>query len=1699
MRFKNYLKLAMLSLALQASSMAWAQHEHDYVNGICIYEDCQVPGKYEEPSQAEDGFYELRNAGNVEWLGWQVSQGNLTICGRMMNDIDFEGKENLHNPIGPDEGHKFDGTWDGQGYRITNMILNLPEKQGVGFFGMLRGNGPDVTIKNFVIDKTCSITGKHRVGAFVGWTQNTGCVLRMENLVNEADVTAVNGSDAGAIVGGRYNGNAPTWLIRNCINTGKITANGYAGAIAGWMGDNANNRIENFINLGIIEGFNGESNIVRTGGFAGNIKNIIDLSGTEGAVQGVREDLTTEDIANGKLTFVANGDQKEIFFYQTIGEDAYPVPFSTSKQVYFDGSIQCDGTPLEGTYTNDVTTPSIDSHNFVDGDFYCQTCGKINTEFCEQIDSVYQLKSVKDVEWFSAMVNEGHGDIDAKLTCDLDMTEAAEFLPIGTKSNPFMGNFDGGFHTVSNLDLSAWTTDWSGFFGHIRGGSSVKNLRLDETCIIYGNMGVGLIGGSSQSGDIHLTNLAMEGEVLATNKNAGGILGCNTGSVAKIYMDNCYSTGYVTGGSESGAISGWVGSNGAVISRCWSTASVSGMENESKYMIRHSGATITDCFCPYGTQGELIDFEEVENGSLCYKLNGSQEDITWYQDLDKDAIPTFMPGHKQVYPATELNCDGSYDIYNTSFTNDPNAMSRKPHQYVDGFCSNCNGEDPEYPFIRIFANADHDVTTGYITDNSKDGSGLAINNSVSEHWNMKWFDTYQQISGLKKGVYKLRVQGLQRVCAWDNNGEEYGMGTLNEEFIPLYHSSQYYALSGGKKVASLFKDIAEEGLEESVGETENFNDYTGRFVPNSLAACNKYFRKGMYWNKPLYFYVENETDTVNIGVENHVYKYGNWTVWDTWRLEYVGDDDASYALIRNQQVDNIQDLSTLEAQASIVEEYQNAVAAIEGASSLEDILANADILSTNPMLIRQSHLAYQAYDAAVKAVAEERATHDNLLGQYADLLDKYLEDYEENVEGLPHGTYYYIIEKKPLSVEELESEITFLKELLTLAIKTSIDEGSDLTNLIYNPGFDEDTAFKGWTETHTQLSTAGSNFNSNSGFTDIYPVAGTWNTSFDLYQDMEEGLPNGIYMLEAPAFFRPGGNGMGELDGTDYVTASLYLNDFYTPIMNIYAGQVLYEDAVNGVNCRFDATGDPEAPHNGEYDSSQDFDTGVGYVPEQRQAVSFAFAGGRYINQVYGIVTDNKLRLGIRNTGYPYYESEMTMWGKFKLVYMGKSADAMDKMIENFEAHLASLTRAQMQAVPYIFSTSHLTNIEGLISDAKAAGDVEAKMEIAQKINEEFNAIIPSNKIYEKLNDLMEWCYVQGDSYAETDPAKQEAFVSIGDELMDHVYTGDLTDEEAEALYDSIQDNEAIGGGFYVQGDLVDEEGNNIAYSDITTIYPLKKNEEGKYVGRIKVQDRTNLPNGNNRASIYFSRLESKYKAVLPNNRFITPAQGTFGITVDGGNDFQTQSGEFNVTLDLENATVTFEAIDYKWNDDVFVVGSILDDEGNEHRWKNDEMCPLHHQGNGLYEGDVTFFKDPNHLNEGDFLTFTIIACRATTGLHEFTKNATRTGWNESRYGSETNELVVEDGETVTGLIRGADRQWWMVWDNELPYVKYHVAFDMNLGTVMIQKDIEDYENGIANITPDSDEQVVYNLSGQRVSRPTKGIYIVGGRKVMFK
>ena len=1667
---RKFTSLVILGLMWFAGSTAFAD-EHEYRNGICTMHD-ECDAHFQRPEQDADGFYMLYNVGNVEWISQQVADNNIDLDCKLMNDIDFENVENLHSPIGPTDGRKYNATFDGQGFRIKNMIINRPDTERQGFFGDLRGNpnsrGQGTVIKNLIIDKSCSITGGLRTGGITGTGQNNAMEIVIMNCVNEANITT-SSKNAGGITGGSTS-NHPIWKISNCVNTGTITAMGNANGekesagISGWLGDNANTRVVNCINIGqVIDGEGGSGmdasgrGVFRQSNSDGVAVNCYDLSGMEMAFQFIDYDLAVpDDVLNGKVTYVINQRANEIVFWQTLGVDEYPMPFSTSKQVYMQGELLCDGTPVEGgTYTNDPVEPVRPPHEYEEGDFHCINCGAISDDFCEMVDGFYQLNNELDVCWFAEYVKAGNVEVNAKLNSDLDFTDYPEFAGIADRDHGFKGIFDGGFHTISNMDMS-WRIDedWVGFINFLNGGATVRNLRGDATCFICAHGNAGLIGGSTAPGDIYLENLGFEGDVSCTRAGAGGVLGCNTGSQAHIYMTNCYSTGFISGSEvmENGALSAWLGGDGAVITNCWSSATVSGVQNDDKYLARFNSATFNNCYSVNGTplQATVIDYEDIGSGALCYKLNGNQEEIVWYQTIGEDEFPTFMPGHKQVYAIVDMRCDGWFDPLDATYANTP-GQNKPDHKFADGFCTVCHQQDPDFPFLEVFANADHDTAEGYTTSNSGDGSGLAINNSVAEHWNMQWFETFQTIKGLEPGIYRLRLQGLTRAEAWsDAAGAAYETGELSEAYAPLYHSSQYFAEVNGKKIANRFMDIAKGAQEERVGETENFSDYTGMWVPNSLAACNKYFARGLYWNEPLYFAIESAEDSVNIGVENSLYLYGNWTVWDSWRLDKLTDGD--FTLIRRQQVAAIQEeLDGLQPQVSLMKAYNDAKNAIENAATLEDIMSASDVLARTPNLIRRSHLAYEAYKDAIKAIADERAERDDLNGAATDLLDKYLEDDDEADEALPNGTHLHILEARTLSEEELTAEIAFARSLFENAIMTSISEGSDVSNIIKNAAFNEDGNFKDWETVRTYESPNGYNFSSNTGFTDIYPVAGTWNTAFSVSQYIVADIPDGIYELEAPAFYRPGGNGAGDVYGNDYVPADLFINDYYTPVMNIYAGRVLYADAINGVNCRYDASGDPDAPHNGETTSAQDYDTGDGYVPEQRQAVSFAFGGGRYINNVYGIVQGGELRIGIRNTGKPWYESGMTMWGKFKLIYRGHSEGAIIAMMDNFRKRLDALKWGQQEQMAMFYSWSHIDKIEALIAEADQT-PLEDKLAVIKKINDEFNTILDSYDAYEELRTLGDYCIEKADENVESNPDLSDAFAVVGNEIFDHYYAGDLTDEEARNYRETILNDPALGGGYYVQGDLLDAEGNRTDYGTANTLYPMTRQNDGTFVATIKVQNRANLASSDARAGIYVTRMDERYECTSSSRRFITPAVGTFKMVLDDNdnhNDFQTVGGDYKVTYNPADSSIVFSLIgEYPWHDNVYVVGSIIDINGEQHRWKNDEMAPLAHKGNGVYEGTVTFYQDPDN---NMYPNFTIFSCRSNTGSIAHS-TATRSGWNEGRYGSETDKLLLENGVAVGDLIRGSDRKWYMNWDadNEEPTHEYRITFDMNHNTVKV-------------------------------------------------
>ena len=272
-------------------------------------------------------------------------------------------------------------------------------------------------------------------------------------------------------------------------------------------------------------------------------------------------------------------------------------------------------------------------------------------------DTTIHISTPEQLIEFSSLVSEGALYSNAYLEADIDMTGYNDrFRPIGTKNRAFRGIFDGQGHRISNLHVSG--SEFVGLFGALSGGANISNLVLDSTCSIRGTNYVGLAGGSTGSGKVAFSCVGNEASVTATGVNAGGIIGCNKGSNSSFSINDCYNAGNITGRSESAAISGWLGTN-AVLQNCFNIGTVEGYNYRNDFY-RGGGAAL-NCYSTATTQVMRISTDEVENGKLCYQLNGGKTlEPTWYQTIGRDAHPLFDGTHSVVLKAD----DGTY--YNIS-------------------------------------------------------------------------------------------------------------------------------------------------------------------------------------------------------------------------------------------------------------------------------------------------------------------------------------------------------------------------------------------------------------------------------------------------------------------------------------------------------------------------------------------------------------------------------------------------------------------------------------------------------------------------------------------------------------------------------------------------------------------------------------------------------------------------------------------------------------------------------------------------------------------------------------------------------------------------------------------------------------------------------------------------------------------------
>ena len=272
-------------------------------------------------------------------------------------------------------------------------------------------------------------------------------------------------------------------------------------------------------------------------------------------------------------------------------------------------------------------------------------------------DSLLIINTPADLMAFQSAVNDqGLSKLNARVEADLDLSEISlELEPIGTQQNPYTGCFDGGGHTFTGLRMETGR-NYTGLFGVVGGGATIKNFVLDETCSISGAAFVGIIGGSNGSGIITMERLGNEGSVTSTQQNAGAIFGCNMSSAATPIFLNCYATGPVKGGRESGQITGYAA--GGMVQNCYAIGTIEGYyyEDMNDAMLRGNPRSVNCYSTVPDKNATVVTPEQAANGELCYMLNQNMEAPVWHQTLGEDDHPVLDATHGIVM----LAADGTY-------------------------------------------------------------------------------------------------------------------------------------------------------------------------------------------------------------------------------------------------------------------------------------------------------------------------------------------------------------------------------------------------------------------------------------------------------------------------------------------------------------------------------------------------------------------------------------------------------------------------------------------------------------------------------------------------------------------------------------------------------------------------------------------------------------------------------------------------------------------------------------------------------------------------------------------------------------------------------------------------------------------------------------------------------------------------------
>lgn len=243
----------------------------------------------------------------------------------------------------------------------------------------------------------------------------------------------------------------------------------------------------------------------------------------------------------------------------------------------------------------------------------------------------FDIATKDDWKEFSELVSDGHSNLDAKMTADVDLDR--NIVLVGTDIKKYSGTFDGQGHTLTvNWNRTSYSI---APFGGVN-GATIKNLHVKGQITASGGNLSGLIL-FADGGKTSVSGCVIDMDLKGSSDVSGMIYKVYGG--AQVTITDCVVKGALNS-TSTGQIAGFVNYQNYNSSCTFTNCLYAGTNNATPGSYTFANrANLNNCYYLNAcgeAQGEQVTEEQLKNGYVAHKLQAGRTDqCHWAQTLGK--------------------------------------------------------------------------------------------------------------------------------------------------------------------------------------------------------------------------------------------------------------------------------------------------------------------------------------------------------------------------------------------------------------------------------------------------------------------------------------------------------------------------------------------------------------------------------------------------------------------------------------------------------------------------------------------------------------------------------------------------------------------------------------------------------------------------------------------------------------------------------------------------------------------------------------------------------------------------------------------------------------------------------------------------------------------------------------------------------